>query len=61
MARHSGRLASRAIHVDGVIPAFAQEFAPMVFQVPNQRAVLHALTLNGSRITSAPVEASSIN
>jgi hypothetical protein len=47
MAGHRRRLAGGAIDVDRMIGAFAQEFAPMLFEVPNQCAALHALTLKG--------------
>jgi len=61
VAWNRGGSASSSIDEDGVIGAFSEKFAPIFFQVPNQRPPLHALTLNGSRISSAPAAASSIN
>ena len=54
MAGNAGGSAGVAIHVDGVIAAFAQQLAGVVFEMANEIAALHAVTCSGSRITSGP-------
>ena len=49
-----------AIHVDGMVAAFAQELSAMLFKMSDQIAPLHAAVIaSGSRRTSAPCNDSS--
>jgi hypothetical protein len=42
VARNSGGGLSTAIYMDRVLLTFAQEFAPLRFEMPNQSLALHA-------------------
>jgi hypothetical protein len=46
------------VTIDRVVGSFAQQSAVVPFEVSNQFQTFHALTLNGSRITSFPTAAS---
>src|ERR1039458_7557683 len=60
MARHTGHLLLRTVHVDGMVAALSQELAAMMFQVPNKFEPLHvAPRSSGSRMTSWPRKSSS--
>ena len=53
MPGHGCRLLRGAVDVHGMVAAFAQEFAAMRFQVPDEVFALHAAdSSTGSRITS---------
>ena len=43
MAWNSGNLLRRAIHVDGVVAAFAQKLAAMPFKMSNEIESFHEL------------------
>jgi hypothetical protein len=52
--RDRGALPSDSVDEDGVAASLAKQLAAMAFEMPDEVDPLHAVSLKGSRITSAP-------
>lgn len=53
-----GCLSGSAVHVNRVVGSLSQQFAAVVFEMPDELAPLHPVIFSGSRMTPGPAAAS---